>query len=102
MIVKPPRVRTITPSGSRTRVSGAGGGRSNRPQGPGDRTGDLQGGARSGTHGGSGDSGGHGGSGDSGGHGGAVNRFSTQQNGITNSFFFYLAFIAFWKRALHM
>ncbi len=26
----PPRVRTITPSGSRTRVSGAGGGRSNK------------------------------------------------------------------------
>ncbi len=42
-----------------------------RPQGPGDRTGGLQGGARSGTHGGSGDSGGHGGSGDSGGHSGA-------------------------------
>ncbi len=30
MIVKPPRVRTITPSGSRTRVSGAGGRRSNK------------------------------------------------------------------------
>ncbi len=30
MIVKPPRVRTITQSGSRTRVSGAGGGRSNK------------------------------------------------------------------------
>ncbi len=28
--VTPPRVRTITPSGSRTRVSGAGGGRSNK------------------------------------------------------------------------
>ncbi len=26
----PPRVRTITPSGSRTRVSGTGGGRSNK------------------------------------------------------------------------
>ncbi len=31
-----------------------------------------------------------------------MNRFSTQQNGMTNSFFFYLAFIAFWKRALHI
>ncbi len=30
MIVKPPRVRTITPSGSRTRVSGAEGRRSNK------------------------------------------------------------------------
>ncbi len=30
MIVQPPRVRTITPSGSRTRVSGAGGRRSNK------------------------------------------------------------------------
>ncbi len=30
MIVKPPWVRTITPSGSRTRDSGAGGGRSNK------------------------------------------------------------------------
>ncbi len=30
MIVKPPRVRIITPSGSRTQVSGAGGGRSNK------------------------------------------------------------------------
>ncbi len=30
MIVKPPRVRTITPRGSRTRVSGTGGRRSNK------------------------------------------------------------------------
>ncbi len=29
-VTPPPRVRTITPSGSRTRVSGAGGGRSNK------------------------------------------------------------------------
>ncbi len=29
-LLNPPRVRTITPSGSRTRVSGAGGGRSNK------------------------------------------------------------------------
>ncbi len=31
-----------------------------------------------------------------------MNRFSTQQNGMTNSFFLHLAFIAFWKRALHI
>ncbi len=31
-----------------------------------------------------------------------MNRFSTQQNGMTNSFFLNLAFIAFWKRALHI
>ncbi len=31
-----------------------------------------------------------------------TNRFSTQQNGMTNSFILNLAFIAFWKRALHI
>ncbi len=31
-----------------------------------------------------------------------MNRFSTQQNGMTNSFFLNLVFIAFWKRALHI
>ncbi len=59
-----------------------------RPQGLGDRTGGLQGGARSGTHGGSGESGGHGGSGDSGGHGGAGNLaliFSGGQGGSGSS-----------------
>ncbi len=31
-VTPPPRIRAITPSGSRTRVSGAGGGRSGTPK----------------------------------------------------------------------
>ncbi len=53
--ITPPSNRRVP---RRTTSKGEGGWALWRPQGPGDRTGDLQGGARSGTHGGSGDSGG--------------------------------------------
>ncbi len=52
LTLPPPSNRRVP---RRTTSKGEGGWALWRPQGPGDRTGDLQGGARSGTHGGSGD-----------------------------------------------